>query len=244
MAGVRDGRFRLLYVSPERLVGEGADVFLGRVASGAAPVRFVAIDEAHCISQWGHDFRPEYRQLGRLRELFPGVSLHAFTATATARVRRDIAAQLGLQRSARAGRLVRSAQPDLPRRAAQRAQEADPRRRLAPPRRRRHRLLPVAQGGRSAGRVAAGRGPARGAVPRRPLATRSGTATRTPSSTSTPTSSSPRSPSAWASTARTSATCCTPARRSRSSTTSRSRAAPAATASRPSACWWCRRPTS
>jgi ATP-dependent DNA helicase RecQ len=96
MAGVRDGRYRLLYVSPERLVGEGADVFLARVAAGAAPVRYVAIDEAHCISQWGHDFRPEYRQLGRLRELFPGVSLHAFTATATARVRRDIAAQLGL----------------------------------------------------------------------------------------------------------------------------------------------------
>ncbi|MGD9902484.1 MAG: DNA helicase RecQ [Vicinamibacterales bacterium] len=97
MAGVRDGRFRLLYVSPERLVGEGADVFLGRVASGAAPVRYVAVDEAHCISQWGHDFRPEYRQLGRLRELFPGVSLHAFTATATARVRQDIAAQLALR---------------------------------------------------------------------------------------------------------------------------------------------------
>ena len=59
-------------------------------------VSFVAIDEAHCISQWGHDFRPEYRQLGRLRQLLPGVSLHAYTATATARVRRDIATQLGL----------------------------------------------------------------------------------------------------------------------------------------------------
>ena len=59
-------------------------------------VSFVAVDEAHCISQWGHDFRPEYRQLGRLRQLLPGVSLHAYTATATARVRRDIATQLGL----------------------------------------------------------------------------------------------------------------------------------------------------
>jgi ATP-dependent DNA helicase RecQ len=97
MSGVREGRLRLLYVSPERLVGEGADVFLGRVASGAAAVRYVAIDEAHCISQWGHDFRPEYRQLGRLRDLFPEVSLHAFTATATARVRQDITAQLGLR---------------------------------------------------------------------------------------------------------------------------------------------------
>ncbi len=97
MAGIREGRFRLLYVSPERIVGEGADVFLGRVAAGGAPVRFVAVDEAHCISQWGHDFRPEYRQLGRLREIFPGASLHAYTATATARVRKDIVSQLGLQ---------------------------------------------------------------------------------------------------------------------------------------------------
>jgi ATP-dependent DNA helicase RecQ len=95
MAGIRDGRYRLLYVSPERLAGEGGDGFIARLA--AARVRFVAIDEAHCISQWGHDFRPEYRQLGRLRAAFPGVSLHAFTATATARVRRDIASQLDLQ---------------------------------------------------------------------------------------------------------------------------------------------------
>ncbi len=93
-AGIRDGRFRLLYVSPERLVGEGSDSFLPMLSR--AGVSFIAVDEAHCISQWGHDFRPEYRQLGRLRALFPGVSLHAFTATATARVRRDIAAQLGL----------------------------------------------------------------------------------------------------------------------------------------------------
>jgi ATP-dependent DNA helicase RecQ len=93
-AGIREGRYRLLYVSPERLVGEGGDSFLSMLSRAA--VSFVAVDEAHCISQWGHDFRPEYRQLGRLRSLFPGVSLHAFTATATARVRRDIATQLGL----------------------------------------------------------------------------------------------------------------------------------------------------
>ena len=93
---LRAGRLKLLYVSPERLVGDGADGFLRRVTTGGAPLAFVAVDEAHCISQWGHDFRPEYRQLARLRDTFPGVSLHAFTATATARVRRDIAEQLAL----------------------------------------------------------------------------------------------------------------------------------------------------
>jgi len=94
LAGLRAGRYRLLYLSPERLVGEGGDSFVKVLA--ACNVSFVAIDEAHCISQWGHDFRPEYRQLGRLRTLLPGITLHAFTATATARVRQDIAAQLGL----------------------------------------------------------------------------------------------------------------------------------------------------
>ena len=95
LGGIREGRFRLLYVSPERLVGEGSERFVGMLAS--SHVSFVAIDEAHCISQWGHDFRPEYRQLARLRSALPGISLHAFTATATARVRRDIAEQLGLR---------------------------------------------------------------------------------------------------------------------------------------------------
>jgi ATP-dependent DNA helicase RecQ len=92
-AGIREGRYRLLYVSPERLAGEGSDAFLARLRD----VSFIAVDEAHCISQWGHDFRPEYRQLARLRERFPGASLHAFTATATARVRRDIREQLALR---------------------------------------------------------------------------------------------------------------------------------------------------
>ena len=93
--GVREGRFRLLYVAPERLVGEGSDGFLNLVAS--QPISFVAVDEAHCISQWGHDFRPEYRQLAQLRSRWPSVAFHAFTATATARVRRDIVNQLGLR---------------------------------------------------------------------------------------------------------------------------------------------------
>ncbi len=95
IASVRDDRCRLLYVSPERLVGEGSQGF--RRLLQQAGVRFIAIDEAHCISQWGHDFRPEYRQLGRLRDDFPEVSLHAFTATATERVRRDIVTELRLQ---------------------------------------------------------------------------------------------------------------------------------------------------
>ena len=93
--GVREGRFRLLYVAPERLVGDGADGFLNLLSS--RPVSFIAVDEAHCISQWGHDFRPEYRQLARVRERWPSIGLHAYTATATARVRRDIISQLGLR---------------------------------------------------------------------------------------------------------------------------------------------------
>jgi ATP-dependent DNA helicase RecQ len=95
LASVREDRCRMLYVSPERLVGEGSQP-LRRMLQQAS-VRFIAIDEAHCISQWGHDFRPEYRQLGRLREEFPSVSFHAFTATATERVRRDIVGELRLR---------------------------------------------------------------------------------------------------------------------------------------------------
>jgi ATP-dependent DNA helicase RecQ len=93
--GLRDGRFRLLYVSPERLMGDGGASFQAAVARHG--VRYVAIDEAHCISHWGHDFRPEYRQLGALRSVFPQASMHAFTATATTRVREDIVRQLGLR---------------------------------------------------------------------------------------------------------------------------------------------------
>ncbi|HYB95091.1 MAG TPA: DNA helicase RecQ [Vicinamibacterales bacterium] len=93
--GLREGRFRLLYVAPERLVGDGGDGFLNVLST--RPVSFIAVDEAHCISQWGHDFRPEYRQLARLRERWPDISLHAYTATATSRVRRDIVTQLGLR---------------------------------------------------------------------------------------------------------------------------------------------------
>ena len=94
IASVREDRCRLLYVSPERIAGDGGPA-LRRLLQQSG-VRFIAVDEAHCISQWGHDFRPEYRQLGRLRDDFPGVSLHAFTATATERVRADIVNELRL----------------------------------------------------------------------------------------------------------------------------------------------------
>jgi len=93
--GIREGRYRMLYVAPERLVGDGGEGFLKLLES--KPVSFVAVDEAHCISQWGHDFRTEYRQLARLRDRWPSVSMHAYTATATTRVRKDIMAQLGLR---------------------------------------------------------------------------------------------------------------------------------------------------
>lgn len=94
-AGLREGRYRLLYVAPERIAGEGGGWFSWLQTT--CPLSFVAIDEAHCISHWGHDFRPEYRQLGGLRNLLPNVSLHAYTATATTRVRHDIVQQLGLK---------------------------------------------------------------------------------------------------------------------------------------------------
>jgi ATP-dependent DNA helicase RecQ len=86
------GEYRLLYVSPERLLREDFIGFLERV-----PLAFFAIDEAHCISEWGHEFRPEYRQLRRLRELFPDQPIAAFTASATRQVRHDILRQLSLR---------------------------------------------------------------------------------------------------------------------------------------------------
>ena len=86
------GELRLLFVAPERLVNSGLLDLLARVG-----VKRFAIDEAHCISHWGHDFRPEYRQLAMLRDRFPAATLHAFTATATPRVRDDIARQLSLR---------------------------------------------------------------------------------------------------------------------------------------------------
>ncbi len=86
------GGMRLLFVSPERLVLDSFQRMLRQIN-----VRTFAIDEAHCISHWGHDFRPEYRQLQALRDRFADAAIHAYTATATERVRTDILQQLSLR---------------------------------------------------------------------------------------------------------------------------------------------------
>ena len=88
------GRLDLLYVAPERLM---QPEFLERLAT--LKLALFAIDEAHCISQWGHDFRPEYTRLGSLRQLFPAVPIVAMTATADPETRRDIIRQLGLHQA-------------------------------------------------------------------------------------------------------------------------------------------------
>jgi ATP-dependent DNA helicase RecQ len=88
---VRDGAVRLLFVSPERLM---MPEFCNLCRQ--AGVKTFAIDEAHCISHWGHDFRPEYRMMSKIKEVFPGASVHGYTATATAQVRTDICKQLAL----------------------------------------------------------------------------------------------------------------------------------------------------
>jgi ATP-dependent DNA helicase RecQ len=89
------GRYRLLFIAPERLL---APRFLELAEK--IKIHAFAVDEAHCISHWGHDFRPEYRRLAELKNRFPKASIHAYTATATERVRTDIAEQLKLQNPA------------------------------------------------------------------------------------------------------------------------------------------------
>ena len=88
----RGGTYRLLYLSPERLARQDTLEWLGGI-----PLSFFAIDEAHCISEWGHEFRPEYRQMSALRKHFPKTPIAAFTASATKRVRHDIIEQLQLR---------------------------------------------------------------------------------------------------------------------------------------------------
>ena len=91
MRAAAQGAFRLLYLSPERLARQDTVAWLQQI-----PLAFFAIDEAHCISEWGHEFRPEYRQLSSLRANFPDKPIAAFTASATQRVRHDILQQLRL----------------------------------------------------------------------------------------------------------------------------------------------------
>ncbi len=92
---ILNGKSKLLYVAPERLVSERFLPFLDLVKHQIGLSSF-AIDEAHCVSEWGHDFRPEYRQLRILRQRYPDIPIMALTATATERVRQDIIAQLTL----------------------------------------------------------------------------------------------------------------------------------------------------
>ncbi|MGI8966423.1 MAG: RecQ family ATP-dependent DNA helicase, partial [Limisphaerales bacterium] len=92
LRGLHNGEFRLLYAAPERLMLSG---FLSDLQRWK--INLIAVDEAHCISEWGHDFRPEYRQLAELRGHFPNVPVMALTATATERVRSDIVKHLQLR---------------------------------------------------------------------------------------------------------------------------------------------------
>ena len=93
---ILEGKIKLLYVAPERLLGERFLPFLDIVANKLGISAF-AIDEAHCVSEWGHDFRPEYRQMERVRDRYPDIPIMGLTATATERVRQDIIQQLTLR---------------------------------------------------------------------------------------------------------------------------------------------------
>jgi ATP-dependent DNA helicase RecQ len=90
----QNGQLKILYIAPERLSVDAFKQFLENIN-----VQLIAIDEAHCISEWGHDFRPEYRNLKKLRKDFPTIPVIALTATATIKVRKDIIEQLSLQKA-------------------------------------------------------------------------------------------------------------------------------------------------
>ena len=178
---IDDGALDLLYLSPEGLMQPSMLERLSRL-----PLALVAIDEAHCVSQWGHDFRPEYRMLGRLAEIFPQVPRLAVTATADARTREDIRAELRLGERPRVRRQLRAAGAGAVGRAQARRRpraRAGAGGRAAEPLRR--HLCRLARRRRQAGREAGRRGRAGARLSRRP---RQGPARRTGwSSSSRPT---------------------------------------------------------
>jgi len=92
LKAIAEKKLKLLYLAPERLVSSSFVEFLRK-----AELSMIAVDEAHCVSMWGHDFRPEYLQLGILKDAFPSLAVHAYTATATEQVRNDIIEQLRLK---------------------------------------------------------------------------------------------------------------------------------------------------
>ena len=95
-SAILQGKIKLLYVAPERLLNERFQPFLQQIIESVG-ISAIAIDEAHCVSEWGHDFRPEYRQLKQLRRQYPQIPITALTATATKRVQQDIISQLQLR---------------------------------------------------------------------------------------------------------------------------------------------------
>ena len=178
------GELRLLYVAPERFAARG---FMERM--GAARVGLFVVDEAHCVSQWGHDFRPDYFRLADAARALGAGSLVASTATATPRVAADVATPPRPARSAQGGHRLRPAQHHVRRRAPRAAREARADRGM-PARRGRasgDRLHGHARGGRGGG-VGADRGPRRaGAWPTTPGS--SASAAPTSSAASWPTTS-------------------------------------------------------
>ena len=142
------GETRLLYLAPERLMTEPMLAALAKL-----DVRLIAIDEAHCISQWGPAFRPEYEALSRLRHIFPDVPIAALTATADEATRADIAAQLFAGRGRYGCARLRPAEHQADRRGQARLEAAVALLREETRRTKRDRLLPVAEKDRGDGRL-------------------------------------------------------------------------------------------